>query len=294
MSLSRKSGALVYLLSTASAPEAQREQQADNTVTIMKNFIFMISISSADLAEYLREEARVLPWCTSGSLLTYNEIIQPKEVFVIVEKIVVGQLGVNCYVVHDEGASEAAVIDPGDEFERIADLLDGKGLEPKYILFTHAHYDHVCAAGDLRGRYGASLVMHEDEKETYRRTKALCLSWGFEEEDFPDPQRLVRDGDKIVLGDTAFEVLHTPGHTPGSICLSGAGVLFTGDTLFKGSVGRTDLPGGDTSGLMQSLKRLVALPGNTKVYCGHGDETTIGGELRQNPFLSGRGLRFLR
>lgn len=211
-----------------------------------------------------------------------------------IDKIVVGQLDVNCYVIGEEDSSEAAVIDPGDEFDRIAGLLDRKGLRPKYILFTHAHYDHVCAAGELKEKYGALIVMHEDERETYRMTRALCLSWGFGDEDFPEPDMLVKDGDKISAGADTFEVLHTPGHTQGSICLFCDGNLFTGDTLFKGSVGRTDLHGGDTSRLLKSLKRLAALPGDARVFCGHGEETTIGEELRNNPFLSGRGLRFLQ
>ena len=211
-----------------------------------------------------------------------------------IDKIVVGQLDVNCYVVHNRGASEAAVIDPGDEFERIADLLDRQGITPRYIFFTHAHYDHVCAAGELKDKYGSVVVMHEDEKDTYRKTKALCLSWGFAEEDFPDPDRLVTEGDKIVLGGNTFEVLHTPGHTPGSICFYLKGTLFTGDTLFRRSVGRTDLPGGDTAKLEGSLKRLMSLPPDTRIYCGHGDETTIGEELIKNPFLSGSRLRFTK
>ena len=211
-----------------------------------------------------------------------------------IDKIVVGQLGVNCYVVYDKGASETAVIDPGDEFERIADLLDRQGTTPKYIFLTHAHYDHVCAAGELKDKYGAAIVMHEDEKETYRMTKTLCLSWGFTEEDFPDPDMLVTEGNKIVLGGNTFEVLHTPGHTPGSICLYQEGTLFTGDTLFRRSVGRTDLPGGNTAKLESSLKKLASLPPDTRVYCGHGDETTIGEELMKNPFLSGGRLRFAK
>ncbi len=211
-----------------------------------------------------------------------------------IDKIVVGQLDVNCYVIYDGSVSDAAVIDPGDEFERIADLLDEKGLTPKYIFFTHAHYDHVCAVGELKGKYGAAVVMHKDEKDTYRNTKALCLSWGFTEDDFPDPDILVIEGNRIVLGSNTFEVLHTPGHTPGSICLYTEGTLFTGDTLFRGSVGRTDLTGGDMAKLEGSLKKLMSLPSDTKVYCGHGDETTIGEELRNNPFLSGSRLRFVK
>ncbi len=211
-----------------------------------------------------------------------------------IDKIVVGQLDVNCYVVYDGDASEAAVIDPGDEFERIADLLDRHGITPKYIFFTHAHYDHVCAAGELKGKYGAAVVMHEDEKDTYRNTRVLCLSWGFAEDDFPDPDLLVTGGDKITLGGNTFEVLHTPGHTPGSICLYTEGALFTGDTLFRRSVGRTDLTGGSMAKLEGSLKKLMSLPPDTRVYCGHGDETIIGEELKNNPFLSGSRLRFVR
>ena len=101
-----------------------------------------------------------------------------------IEKIVVGQLEVNCYIVSEESSSDAIVIDPGDEGERIVDFLEGKGLSPAYIVYTHAHYDHVCAVAELKGRYGSRIVMHEDERETYRMTKELCLSWGFGEEDF--------------------------------------------------------------------------------------------------------------
>lgn len=211
-----------------------------------------------------------------------------------IDKIVVGQLDVNCYVAYDEGASEAAVIDPGDEFERIADLLDRQGITPKYTFLTHAHYDHICAAGELKYKYGAVIIMHEEEKETYSMTKTLCLSWGFTEDDFPDPDMLVTEGNKIVFGGNAFEVLHTPGHTPGSICLYRKGTLFTGDTLFRRSAGRTDLPGGNAEKLECSLKRLMSLPPDTRVCCGHGEETTIGEELMKNPFLSGIRLRFTK
>jgi glyoxylase-like metal-dependent hydrolase (beta-lactamase superfamily II) len=226
--------------------------------------------------------------------LAYNEIISLRGLLMTIDKIVVGQLDVNCYVIHEENSSEAVVIDPGDEFDRIAGLLDRKGLTPKYLLLTHAHYDHVCAVGELKEKYGAAIVMHEDEMETYRMTKNLCISWGFAADDFPHPDMLVKDGDKIFLGNNALEVLHTPGHTPGSICLYQEGTLFTGDTLFRGSVGRTDLPGGNTARLLNSMKRLVTLPADTRVFCGHGDETTMGEELLKNPFLSGSRLRFAR
>jgi hydroxyacylglutathione hydrolase len=204
-----------------------------------------------------------------------------------VEKIAVGQLDVNCFVVSD-GSPEAMVIDPGDESDRISWTIDQLSLRPRYILFTHAHYDHVCAGGDLKARYGASIVMHESERDTYLATKDLCISWGYGPEDFPPPDLLVKDGDLITVGGITFEVLHAPGHTPGGICLYGSKTLFSGDTLFRGAVGRTDLAGGDIELLGNSLKRILDFPPDTRVLCGHGEETTIGFELQHNPFLRGR------
>jgi len=212
-----------------------------------------------------------------------------------IEKIVVGQLEVNCYIIIDEFTTDAIVVDPGDEFERIAEVIDEKQVTPRYILFTHAHYDHVCAAGELKARYQASLVMHEDEKTTYEFTRKLCLSWGYDPEDFPQPDRTVRDKDKITIGKVFFKVIHSPGHTPGSLCIHGEKTLFTGDTLFKGSVGRTDLPGGDTEKLLSSLNKILLLPPETRIFCGHGDETTLALESKKNLSLPGRGQTgFLR
>ncbi|MGC2062951.1 MAG: MBL fold metallo-hydrolase [Thermodesulfovibrionales bacterium] len=204
----------------------------------------------------------------------------------LVNTVVVGQLEVNCYIVSDGHSPDALIIDPGDDHERIVEYIDKGGLKPKYIILTHAHYDHVCAAGDLHKRYGVPLVMHEDEKMTYEMTKKLCISWGFSPDDFPADFQTVKEGEKISVGGLSLEVIHTPGHTPGCICLYGNKMLFTGDTLFKGSVGRTDLPGGNTNRLMDSLKKLTALPSETRVLCGHGEETTIGQELKRNPYLN--------
>jgi hydroxyacylglutathione hydrolase len=202
-----------------------------------------------------------------------------------IQKIIVGQLDVNCYIISDEATSEALIIDPGDESERIIELIDAARLTPKYILFTHAHYDHVCAAKELHDRYKAIFLMHEKELATYHMTTQLCISWGFAAEDFPVPEKLLNDGDTISVGTLPFTVLHTPGHTPGSICLHGENVLFSGDTLFRGSVGRTDLPGGDSGLLSRSLEKLMLLPGETRVMCGHNGETSIAEEIRYNPFL---------
>ena len=202
-----------------------------------------------------------------------------------IDKIIVGQLEVNCYVVSDEKTSEAVIVDPGDEFERIADLIDRVGVNPVSILFTHAHYDHICAAKELQDRYHCPLIMHDEEKTTYEMTKRICLAWGFEPEDFPPPEVTVKHGERISLGEVFLEVLHTPGHSPGSICIYGEGCLFSGDTLFRGAVGRTDLPGGNTEKLIGSLQSLVALPPETRVLCGHGEETTLGEESSDNPFI---------
>jgi hydroxyacylglutathione hydrolase len=202
-----------------------------------------------------------------------------------IDKIIVGQLEVNCYIVSDEETSEAVIVDPGDEFERITGLIESVGVKPVTILFTHAHYDHICAAKELQDRYRCTLAMHEEEKTTYEMTKRMCLVWGFEPEDFPPPDVSVKNGDKIRLGDVFLEVVHTPGHSPGSICIYGESFLFSGDTLFRGSVGRTDLPGGRTEKLIGSLKSLLTLPPDTRVLCGHGEETTLGEESSNNPFI---------
>jgi hydroxyacylglutathione hydrolase len=204
-----------------------------------------------------------------------------------VNRIVVGQLDVNCFIV-SEDSPEALVIDPGDEADRIFGVIEELALKPRYVLFTHAHYDHVCACGELKDRYGASIVMHEHERSTYMATKDLCISWGYAPEDFPAPDILVQDQDSISVGGIVFKVLHTPGHTPGGICLYGNKTLFTGDTLFRGAIGRTDLPGGDIEMLGSSLQKILTLPPDTRVMCGHGEETTLVFEREHNPFLAGR------
>jgi len=202
-----------------------------------------------------------------------------------IDLIVVGRLEVNCYLVSSGSGSEALIVDPGDEFERIQEAIESRGSEPRYVVFTHAHYDHVCAVGELKSAYNVTLLMHEDEDLTYRQTTETCVSWGFDRKDFPPADRLVRDGDSLELGATSFRVIHTPGHTPGGICLYGAGILFSGDTLFPGSVGRTDLPGGDSRRLRESLLKILTLPAETLIRSGHGPGTTLGREKETNPFL---------
>jgi glyoxylase-like metal-dependent hydrolase (beta-lactamase superfamily II) len=202
-----------------------------------------------------------------------------------IHKIAVGQLDVNCYIVSDGTTPDALVIDPGDEYERIRDAIDTHALLPKCIIFTHAHYDHVCAAKELKDTYNTLIIMHPDELSVYEGTKKLCISWGYESEDFPPPDRLLQDDDPVLIGTAAFRVIHTPGHTPGGICLYGKDTLFTGDTLFAGSMGRTDLHGGNREQLLHSLRKIMSLPGQTRVLSGHGDETTVRREMQSNPFM---------
>ena len=189
-------------------------------------------------------------------------------------------------MVSDEETGEACIIDPGDEPEKVGAYIDANSLKPLYIIFTHAHYDHVCGVRELKEKYLSRLVMHESERKTYEDTKKLCIPWGFEEEDFPIPDVAANEDDGFSFGGICLRVIHTPGHTPGSICLEGPGVLFTGDTLFRGSAGRTDLPGGDMGALLNSLRKIMELPPATRVLCGHEEETTIGLETRTNPFMN--------
>ncbi len=199
--------------------------------------------------------------------------------------IVVGQLDTNCYVISDEETREAIIIDPGDDPDTINAYIETNKLIPRRIILTHAHYDHVCAVRELKERYGATIAMHDREIPVYDGTKKLCISWGYEEADFPQPDLFVTDGDAISIGEISLLVIHTPGHTPGGICLKGEGVLFSGDTLFRGSVGRTDLPGGNMDQLQESLRKLSLLPAATRICCGHEEETTMGLEMRTNPFM---------
>jgi len=205
-----------------------------------------------------------------------------------IETVIVGQLDTNCYVVFDEASRETIIIDPGDEPDKISAYVETKNLRPTHIIFTHAHYDHVCAVRELKEKYQAKVVMHETEAQTYDDTKKRCMTWGYDADDFPPSDLSVKEDDEVRVGATYFRVIHTPGHTPGSICLHGMGVLFAGDTLFRGSVGRTDLPGGNMPDLLRSLGKLALLNPATRVLCGHDEETTIGREVGSNPFLQSR------
>jgi len=205
----------------------------------------------------------------------------------LVERFSVGALEVNCWVVADSGTREAMIVDPGDEPDRIGDWVEEKKLKVKYLVCTHTHFDHVGGLPELKESTGAEIVIHKAELPIYERAAEMARLWGFQLESLPKPDRFVAEGDILALGSLSFQVWHTPGHSPGGICLVGKEEVFTGDSLFAGSIGRTDLPGGSYELLMRSLHRLSTLPDEMKVYAGHGPASRIGREKETNPFLTG-------
>ncbi len=203
----------------------------------------------------------------------------------IFKKLVVGPLASNCYIIGSETTKEGIIIDPADEAERILQSVKELGLKIKCIVLTHGHPDHIGALKEIKEATGAEIAVHADDAESLQQSFLGAL-FGLVYPVPPPPDRLLREEDNIDTGDLHFSVLHTPGHTPGGICLLGHGILFSGDTLFNYGIGRYDLPGGDYSQLMDSLQtKLMELPDDTIVYPGHGPETTIGDERRGNPFL---------
>lgn len=205
----------------------------------------------------------------------------------ILERLVVGSLASNCYIVGSEVTGEGMIIDPGDEAKQILRKIKDLQLDIKFIVLTHGHIDHIGAVQEVSEATGAEICVHPDDAQSLKGWRMGGILGSFYRVP-PPPDRLLNGGDSIDISDLHFLVLHTPGHSPGGICLLGQGVVFTGDTLFNYGIGRTDLPGGSQSQLMNSIHtKLMILPDDTMVYPGHGPETTIGAEHRGNPFLRG-------
>ena len=206
---------------------------------------------------------------------------------VIVEKLVVGPFASNCYIVGSQSNKEGMIIDPGDEAKQILKRVKDLELDIKFIVLTHGHIDHTGALKEVKEATGAEVVIHGDDAKSLKN-QLVAIAFGLSYPTPPRPNRLLKGGESLDVGGMHFEVLHTPGHTSGGICLLGEGVVFSGDTLFNYGIGRTDLPGGSSSQLMNSIQtKLMTLPDNTVVYPGHGPDTTIGAERVGNPFLRG-------
>jgi glyoxylase-like metal-dependent hydrolase (beta-lactamase superfamily II) len=200
----------------------------------------------------------------------------------IIRTVPVGALEANCYIIAEEETGRAMIIDPGDEPDRILELAEG--LQVQFIVLTHAHFDHVGAVAELKEATGARVALHEADQEVYGSVADQAAFWGYKLPSLPPPDILLKEGDELAFGKVVFTVIHTPGHTPGGICLYSESLVITGDTLFAGSVGRTDFPGGSLSHLKASFRRLMALPDDTTVLSGHGSASTIGRERVQNMF----------
>lgn len=203
----------------------------------------------------------------------------------IVQMLTVGPIMANCFIVGCDETKHAAVIDPGDEADRILLSLSEASLTVKYIINTHGHFDHVGGNRRLKEVTGADLLIHPLDAPMLSQLSASAARWGLKSEDSPPPDRELKEEDIIKFGTIQMKVLHTPGHTPGGISLHTGGHVFVGDTLFSGSIGRTDFPGGDYKTLISSIQnKLFILDDDVKVMSGHGPETSIGHEKQTNPF----------
>jgi len=210
-----------------------------------------------------------------------------KKGTMLLMRLVVGPLQVNCFIVADEKTKEAVVIDPGDDAADILKLIKEKDLKVKYIVNTHGHFDHIGANKAVKEATGAEILIHEADAPLMAKAAQQSSAFGMRAVSSPPADRFVKDGDVITAGEIALKVVHTPGHSQGGISLLEQGVAFTGDSLFAGSIGRTDFPGGDLKTLLRSIKKnLMTLPDDTKVFSGHGPASTIGDEREENPFLN--------
>lgn len=197
-------------------------------------------------------------------------------------------MSVNCLILFDEATGYGAVVDPGGKSaaDKILSMASANNIEIKYILLTHAHFDHMLSLEELREKTGAPLALHKYDAETITDPELTFMSrFGGVTEGSKPAEIILEDGDVITLGETEIEVIHTPGHTAGSVCYKSGDTIITGDTLFRGSIGRCDLYGGDEMAMDESLKRLLALDGDYKLYPGHGSTTTLSRERQENVYL---------
>lgn len=206
-----------------------------------------------------------------------------------VDQYIVGNMGVCCYILSCEKTGKAAIVDPGGDERRILDEVAAKGLHVDYIIATHGHPDHVCGIRIIKEATDAAVVMHEADEDFFSQPEVKSYFSMLGMEEAPPADLRVKEGDVVTFGEVSLEVLHTPGHTPGGMCLYNAPDLITGDTLFVGGIGRTDFPGGSHQELIGSIvSKLLVLPAETVVWPGHGyggSQSTIKEERISNPYL---------
>lgn len=207
-----------------------------------------------------------------------------------IRKVVVGPLSSNSYLLYDEEAKEGILIDAGGDPEKILKLVDSLRIYVRYVVATHGHFDHVIATKVIKDELGCRFLIHRDDVWLLKESELYAKMY-VDEVEIAEPDDFIYEGQRLDFGSHSIVVMHTPGHTQGSVCLLGKGFVMTGDTLFHGAVGRTDLPGGDYEQLARSIVgKLMRLPDDYIVYPGHGGLTSIGSERVNNPYV----LRFLR
>jgi glyoxylase-like metal-dependent hydrolase (beta-lactamase superfamily II) len=204
-----------------------------------------------------------------------------------IDVFVVGPFQENTYLLSDPATGDAVFIDPGDDGDALAAVIRDRELKLSAIWLTHAHIDHIGGIAGVKRHYDVPVFMHPLDEPLYKRAQEVAEMYQIAFEEGPLPDKSLSEGDTMRVGSLEFRVMHVPGHAPGHVAFVGQGVVFGGDCLFAGSIGRTDLPFADPVQLDASLERLAALPPQTKVLPGHGPETTIDRERVSNPFLNG-------
>jgi len=206
----------------------------------------------------------------------------------LLRTVVVTEFMTNCFIVADETTKDAIIIDPGGESQKIMREVEQMGVNVSAAVCTHAHVDHIGALKDIKDAFSPAIMLHQAELPVLKTASKMGRLFGVSIDDPPEPDRFLAEGDQISFGSHSLTVIETPGHSPGGISLitSDGKFCFAGDALFAGSIGRTDLPGGDYNTLIDSIKtKLIPLGDDVKVFTGHGPATTIGVERRYNPFL---------